>query len=74
MQATDQSQAPGLKPQAPRCSGVAMLLVLIAVAMATILSLTFLHAQSTSIGVMQNVQRQSVARGIGDKLWKIASC
>ncbi|MEE9213000.1 MAG: hypothetical protein V3U29_10130, partial [Phycisphaeraceae bacterium] len=66
MQATDQSQAPGLKPQAPRCSGVAMLLVLIAVAMATILSLTFLHAQSTSIGVMQNVQRQSVARGIGE--------
>ena len=51
MQVTDQSQASSLKPQASRCSGVAMLLVLITVAMATILSLGPLAGRTIAVPI-----------------------
>ena len=56
----------------PRCRGVALVLVLITVGMAAILSFSFLAAQSTSVGVSQNVQRQSVARSIAESVLVMA--
>ncbi len=50
----------------PRQHGVAMLLVLIAVAMATILSMSFLSSQSTSLGVAQNVLKHAQARSVAE--------
>ena len=47
-------------------SGVASMLVLIAVAMATILSLGYLNAQDTSISVVQNVTSHAQARAIAE--------
>ncbi len=50
----------------PRRSGVAMILVLIAVSIATILSLSFLASQSTTHGVSQNIQNQAQARSVAE--------
>lgn len=49
-----------------RQRGVAMLLVLITVAMASVLSLSFLTAQSTSAGISQNVKHHAQARAIAE--------
>lgn len=46
--------------------GVAMLVVLIAVAIATILSMSFLSSQATSLGVSQNVQGHAQARSVAE--------
>lgn len=45
---------------------MAILLVIIAVAMATILSVTFLSAQSTSLGIAQNLRRHPQAQQIAE--------
>lgn len=45
---------------------MAMILVLIAVAMASVLSLTMLSSNATSIGISQNADRQTRARGIAE--------
>ncbi len=50
----------------PRRSGVAMILVLIAVSIATILSLSFLASQATTHGVSQNIQNQAQARSVAE--------
>ena len=49
-----------------RQRGVAMLLVLVAVAMASVLSLTFMSAQSTSAGISRNVKHHAQARAIAE--------
>lgn len=49
-----------------RKQGVAMLLVLFAVVIATVLSVTFLSAQSTTHGISQNIQHHTRARFIAD--------
>ncbi len=54
---------PFRRPQ-PRHRGVAMLLVIIAVAMVTVLSLSFLSAQSTTTGITRNLSRVAQARQI----------
>lgn len=46
--------------------GVAMVLVLIALAMATVIGLSFLNSQSTTTGIAQNVGKQTHARGIAE--------
>ena len=58
----------GVSPSASnrKAREAAMLLVLIAVAMSTILALTFLSAQSTSIGIAQNVRDHARARAIAE--------
>ena len=52
--------------QRSHAQGVAILLVIIAVAMATILSVTFLAAQSTSLGIAQNIRRHPQAQQIAE--------
>jgi len=49
-----------------RRSGIALLLVLFAVATAVVLGAAFLGAQSTSTGIAQNVDRHAVARQIAE--------
>lgn len=49
-----------------RQRGVAMVLVLIALAMATVIGLSFLNTQSTTTGIAQNVGKQTRARGIAE--------
>jgi Concanavalin A-like lectin/glucanases superfamily len=49
-----------------------MLLVLIAVAVATILSMSFLASQATSLGVAQNVQGNAQARSVAESALVIA--
>lgn len=50
----------------PRQRGIAMLLVLIAVAIATVLSMSFLASQATTHGVAQNVQKHAQARSVAE--------
>ena len=50
----------------PSRRGIALVLVMIAVAVATILSLTFVIAQGTSHGIAQNVQHHAQARHIAE--------
>jgi hypothetical protein len=50
----------------PRHRGVAMLLVLIAVAIATVLSMSFLASQASTHGVAQNVQKHAQARSVAE--------
>jgi hypothetical protein len=50
----------------PRHRGVAMVLVLIALAMATVIGLSFLNTQSTTTGIAQNATKQTHARGIAE--------
>jgi len=52
--------------------GVALILVLFAVAMAMILGLAFLAAQSTTTGISQNAQRHTRARVIAESGLEIA--
>ncbi|MAX23562.1 MAG: hypothetical protein CMJ19_03570 [Phycisphaeraceae bacterium] len=49
-----------------RQRGVAMVLVLIALAMATVIGLSFLNTQSTTTGIAQNASKQTRARGIAE--------
>ncbi|MCE9590039.1 MAG: hypothetical protein K8S99_05900 [Planctomycetes bacterium] len=49
-----------------RDSGVAMMLVMIALTIGTILAMSFLTAQSTTIGITQNLQKQPTARMIAE--------
>ena len=49
-----------------RQAGMAMLLVLMSVAMAVILSLSFLNAQVTATGMSQNVARRAQAKAIAE--------
>ncbi len=51
---------------------MAMLLVLIAVAMATILSMSFLSSQATSLGVAKNVQGHAQARSVAESALVVA--
>lgn len=46
--------------------GIALILVVIALAVAAVLSLTFVSAQSTTIGVAENIDRLSRARAIAE--------
>ncbi len=48
----------------PRNRGIAMLLVIITVALVTVLSLSFLSAQSTTTGITRNLTRVAQARQI----------
>lgn len=52
--------------------GIAMVLVLIALAMATVLGLSFLNTQATTIGISQNVGNQTRARGIAESAIEMA--
>lgn len=54
------------RPSARRASGIAAVLVLIALAVAATLSLTFMATQSTTMGVAENIDRQSRARAIAE--------
>lgn len=56
----------GPKQSNPRHRGIAMLLVLIAVAIATVLSMSFLASQATTHGVAQNVQKHAQARSVAE--------
>lgn len=49
-----------------RAAGIAMLLVLFAVAIATVLSVSFLSAQSTTTGISANIQHHARARFIAE--------
>ncbi|MCH8970373.1 MAG: hypothetical protein IIA66_14800, partial [Planctomycetes bacterium] len=49
-----------------RRRGVVLLLVIITVAIAVIVSFSFLGAQTTSIGIAQNVDRHTRARAIAE--------
>ena len=49
-----------------RIRGIAMLLVLFAVAIATVLSVSFLSAQSTTTGISANIQHHARARFIAE--------
>lgn len=49
-----------------RIHGIAMLLVLFAVAVATVLSVSFLSAQSTTTGISANIQHHARARFIAE--------
>ncbi len=51
--------------------GIAMVLVLITLAMATVLGLTFLNTQSTTSSISENVSRQASARGIAESAMNI---
>ncbi|MBL4701348.1 MAG: hypothetical protein JKX85_08820 [Phycisphaeraceae bacterium] len=53
--------------------GIAMVLVLIALAMATVLGLSFLNTQSTTTGIAQNVTSQSRARGIAESAMSLTA-
>jgi hypothetical protein len=61
-----------MKPTSPkknhknRQRGIALTLVLIAVTMASILSMTFITSQSTSIGVAQSVTAYTTARNLAE--------
>jgi Concanavalin A-like lectin/glucanases superfamily len=57
---------------AARERGVALLLVLIAVAMATVLSMSFLSSQATSMGVSQNVLGHAQARSVAESALVVA--
>ncbi len=50
----------------PRHHGVAMILVLIALTIATILSMSFLSSQATTHGIAQNVQSHAQARSVAE--------
>lgn len=52
--------------QASRERGIAMLLVLVVVAMATVLGTAFMAAQSTTTGITRNLEDQAVARQIAE--------
>ena len=54
------------KTAGKRQRGVAMVLVLVALAMATVIGLSFLNTQSTSTGIARNVNSQTRARGIAE--------
>lgn len=51
---------------AARSRGVALLLVVISLAVATVLALTFLASQSTTIGITRNLDRHARARQIAE--------
>ncbi len=55
-----------------RKRGVALLLALFAVAIAAILALSFLSAQSTSIGIARNIQNHSPARYVAESGLELA--
>lgn len=55
-----------------RCRGAAMLLVLIAVAMCTIMALSFLAAQQPTAVVASNIDRKTQARAIAESALKMA--
>ncbi len=59
-------------PTRHRANGMAMPLVLMAVAMAVILSISFLNAQTTATGMAQNVARSAQARAIAESGIKMA--
>lgn len=65
-------RAHGPRAHGPRERGVAMLLVLIAVAMATVLSMSFLSSQTTSLGVSQNIQGHAQARSVAESALVVA--
>jgi hypothetical protein len=59
--------APAARPRpASRCRGIAMLLVLIAVAVCSIMGMAFLSSQSTVLGVASNIDRHARARQIAE--------
>ncbi len=55
-----------------RNRGVAVLLVLIALAMATILSMSFLNSQGTSLGIAKNIEDEALARGLAESTLDMA--
>lgn len=57
---------------AKRHRGVAMVLVLIALAMATVIGLSFLNTQATTTGIARNVGNQTRARGIAESAMEMA--
>ncbi len=52
--------------QTNRHRGVAMILVLVALSMATVIGLSFLNTQTTTNGIARNVSSQTRARGIAE--------
>lgn len=55
-----------------KANGMALILVLIAVATAVILGSTFLASQSTNLGVAQNIKRHAQARSIAESALTLA--
>jgi hypothetical protein len=51
---------------AHRCRGVAMLLVMIALVMGSVLAMTFLGTQSTAHGIAQNIHHHAQARAVAE--------
>jgi len=54
------------KSAGERERGVAMVLVLVALTMATIIGVAFMSAQQTTTGIAENVNKQAKARGIAE--------
>ena len=59
-------QIMNVRRSSPRHRGIALVLVMIAVGVAVVLSLTFVVAQGTSHGIAQNVQHHAQARHIAE--------
>jgi len=56
----------------PRCRGVAMVMVMIALTVATIITLSFLSSQTTSTAIAHNAARQVQARAITEDGLRLA--
>jgi concanavalin A-like lectin/glucanase superfamily protein len=62
----------GIGPGTSHERGITMLLVLIAVAIATILSMSFLASQATTHGISQNIQGHAQARSVAESALVVA--